>query len=42
MAALDAALVTTPTTLCVTLDEHAALPLVPGGSDAVTTVLSRA
>jgi hypothetical protein len=42
MAAPDAALVTTPTTLCVTLDEHAALPLVPGGSDAVTTVLSSA
>ena len=42
MVALDAALTTTPPTLCVTLDEHAALSLVPGGSDDVTTVLSRA
>jgi hypothetical protein len=39
IVALDAALVTTPSTLCVTLNKHAAPPLVPGGSDSVGVVV---
>jgi len=42
IVALGAALDRTSSTLCVTLDEQAALPLVPDGSDAVTTESSSA